>query len=87
MNKKWLFKHLRAQEPETLIELLDSAFETMNTNQRHDVFGRITVEIPPADVDGEKLLSDVEQFKKRSLAGYYYRNSEHQKMHNKSCQL
>lgn len=72
MNKKRLFEHLKKQEPERLIKLLDWAFDTMNTNQRHDVFGGVTIEIPPADVDGEKLLSDIEQFKKRSLAGYYY---------------
>lgn len=72
MNKKQLFEYLREQEPEKLVELLDRAFDTMNTNQRHDVFGRITIEIPPAHVDGEKLLSDIEQFKKHSLAGYYY---------------
>lgn len=72
MNKKRLFEHLREQKTEKLIELLDSAFDTMNTNQRHDVFGGITIEIPPTHVDGEKLLSDIEEFKKRSFAGYYY---------------
>ena len=60
MNKERLFEHLREQKIEKLIELLGSAFDTMNTNQRHDVFGRIAIEIPPAHVDGEKLLSDIE---------------------------
>ncbi len=72
MNKERLFEHLREQKSEKLIKLLETAFDIMNTNQRHDVFGVITIEIPPADLNGEKLLSDIEQFKKRSLAGHYY---------------
>jgi len=72
MNKKRLFEHLKNQEPSLLMDLLDSAYDEMSTNQRHDVFGKINQQIPPASVDGEKLLADIKLFYKNSLKGRYY---------------
>ncbi len=39
MNKKRLSEHLENQDQSTLLELLSSAFDEMDTDQRHDVFG------------------------------------------------
>ena len=44
----------------------------MDTNQRHDVFGKIIKDVPSSTVDGEDLLSTIEIFYKSSLAGHYY---------------
>ncbi|MBI9088303.1 MAG: hypothetical protein JEZ12_03745 [Desulfobacterium sp.] len=72
MNKDRLFDHLKTQEHSKLLELLSSAFEAMDTCQRHDVFGKLIKEIPPSPVDGEELLGDIEAFHSSSMAGYYY---------------
>ena len=72
MNKERLFEYLESQDQANLLELLISAFNTMDINQRHDVFGKIIKEVPPSPVDGEDLLSTIEAFYKSSLAGHYY---------------
>ena len=72
MNQERLFKHLEKQDSSTLLALLNAAFDTMDTNQRHDVFGKIIEEVSPSPVEGEELLGTIEQFHKSSLSGYYY---------------
>ncbi len=72
MNQERLFKYLEEQDSSTLLALLNLAFNTMDTNQRHDVFGKIIEEVPPSSVEGEKLLAAIEQFHKNSFSGYYY---------------
>ncbi|MCP3966594.1 MAG: hypothetical protein GY718_09620 [Lentisphaerae bacterium] len=72
MNKERLFEYLESKDRADLIGLLSSAFDTMDTNQRHDVFGKIIKDIPPSHVVGEELLSDIEVFYKSSMAGHYY---------------
>jgi hypothetical protein len=72
MNKERLLKYLGKQVPSTLLELLNSAFDAMDTNQRHDVFGKIIKEVLSSPVEGKKLLSTIKQFYKKSMAGHYY---------------
>ena len=72
MKKENLFNHLETQEQSTLLGLLIDAFESMDTNQRHEVFGKIIKEIPPSPVNGEMLLGDIEIFHSSSMAGHYY---------------
>jgi hypothetical protein len=38
MNKDRLFEYVATQKKAQLIELLESAFDAMDTEQRHDVF-------------------------------------------------
>jgi len=72
MNKKRLFKHLKTQSQSKLLEMLQLAFDTMNTSQRHDVFGETISEVPPSSVDGEEVLATIEEFYEKSVDGYYY---------------
>ena len=72
MNKKRLFKYIKTQNQSKLLELLSLAFDTMDTKQRHDVFGNAAEELPPSSVDGEEILNTIEQFYEKSMAGYYY---------------
>jgi hypothetical protein len=72
MNKNQLLSFLKAQEPRVLIDLLEAAYDQMNTDQRRDVFGKVIKKAKPPTVDGESLLEDVEQFQRDSLAGDYY---------------
>jgi len=72
MNKERLFEYVKTQNQSKLLELLSLAFDTMDTNQRHDVFGKTAKEVPPSSVDGEKILTTIEQFYEKSMAGYYY---------------
>ncbi len=72
MNKDRLFEYLETQKKAQLIELLESAFDVMDTEQRHDVFDEIIRDLPPATVDGEQLLADIEAFFKSSINGRYY---------------
>jgi hypothetical protein len=72
MNKKRLFEYVKTQNQSKLLELLSLAFDTMDTNQRHDVFGITAKEVPPSSVDGKEILTTIEQFYERSMAGYYY---------------
>ena len=65
MNKERLLKYLGKQVPSTLLELLNSAFDAMDTNQRHDVFGKIIKQVPSSPVEGKKLLSTIKQFYKK----------------------
>jgi hypothetical protein len=72
MNKKRIFEYVKTQNQSKLLELLSLAFDTMDTNQRHDVFGITAKEVPPSSVDGKEILTTIEQFYERSMAGYYY---------------
>ena len=72
MNKKRLFEYVKTQNQSKLLELLSLAFDTMDTNQRHVVFGITAKEVPQSSVDGKEILTTIEQFYERSMAGYYY---------------
>jgi hypothetical protein len=72
MNKDRLFEYLKTQDQATLLDLLNSAFDTIDTNQRHDVFGKIIEEVPPSPVEGKKLLSTIKEFDEKSMTGHYY---------------
>ncbi len=72
MNKDQLFSYLKKQNKSDLLDLLSLSFDTLETNQRHDVFGKILKEVPPSPVDGKKLLSTIKAFYKTSMAGHYY---------------
>lgn len=73
MKKDRLFDYLETQEKAQLIELLESAFDVMDTDQQHDVFDEIIIDDSPATVDGKQLLADIEVFFKSSVNGRYYK--------------
>ena len=72
MNKERLFDFLENQKSSFLLDLLNSAFDAMDTNQRHDVFGKVIDEVPISPVEGKKLLTIIKQFCKKSMSGHYY---------------
>jgi hypothetical protein len=72
MNKERLFEYVKTQNQSKLLEKLSLAFDTMDTNQRHEVFGKTAKEVPPSSLDGEKILTTIEQFYEKSMDGYYY---------------
>jgi hypothetical protein len=72
MDKTQLFQFLSTQAASSLLDLLSTAYDQMNIDQRRWVFGKLVDELPPAPVDGEVLLDEVELFQRESLAGIYY---------------
>ena len=72
MKKERLFGYIKKQKKSELLNLLSIAFDTLNTNQREDVFGRIAKKIPSMKVEGKELLAAIQEFYKKSTAGYYY---------------
>ena len=54
------------------MELLSIAFDTMDTNQRQDVFDKTAKEAPPSPVEGKEILATIKHFYEKSMAGYYY---------------
>jgi len=69
MNKERLFEYVKTQNQSKLLELLSLAFDTMDTNQRHDVFGKTAKEVPPSSVDGKEILTTIEQFYEKKIDG------------------
>lgn len=55
-----------------MLALLSAAYDQMEYDQRQVVFGNLVRSLPPAPVDGEVLLGEVESFQRESLAGLYY---------------
>lgn len=72
MNEKQLVNSLKKQTKSVLIELLQHAYNEMNTNQRRTVFGGIIKQIPKSNIDSKQLLKQIKNFQKDSLAGDYY---------------
>jgi hypothetical protein len=72
MNKERLFEYLKTQDQATLLDLLNLAFDTIDTNQRHAVFGKIIIEVPPSPVEGKKFQITIKEFYEKSMAGHYY---------------
>jgi hypothetical protein len=62
VNKKYLFDSLRQQGPSTLLRLLEAAFDTMTTDQRHEVFGGLKIDLNASQVSGKALLKEVQKF-------------------------
>src|SRR5262249_7782608 len=58
--------------PAVMIEVLQNAYHTMTTKQRHTVFGALVKQIPPSPVDGDQLQREIHTFHQASLAGAYY---------------
>ena len=71
MNKKHLFQQLQ-QDTAVLLNLLERAYDEMNTSQRRGVFGQFAQHLPPVVMDGKSVLKAVEAFQQESLAGKYY---------------
>lgn len=72
MHKNCLFKHLNTQSQTKLLEMLQLAFDTMSTSQRHEVFGEAISEVPASSIDGGEVLAAIEEFYEKSVDGYYY---------------
>ena len=72
MNKEEIFHYLAEQDVSILSELLQIAYDQMDTNQRRAVFGNIAKKIPSTEVDGTELLDEIKDFYSDSLAGQYY---------------
>jgi hypothetical protein len=72
MDKIRLFEFLSTEDSSALLGLLSVAYDEMEYDQRQAVFGRYVSKLPPAPVDGEALLDEVEQFRQESYAEVYY---------------
>ncbi len=72
MNESRLFEFLATCDPSALLSLLRAAYDAMDHDQRQAVFGRLVKAGPPAPVDSEALLDEVEEFRRASSAGEYY---------------
>lgn len=72
MNEEQLFKFLKEQPSNTLLDLLNKAYAVMNTNERRIVFGSVVEKIPLTSINSKELLNQVKAFYEDSLAGKYY---------------
>src|SRR6516225_8328804 len=72
MKKDRLFAFLDRQPVSSLLDYLEAAYEEMKTDQRERVFGQAADRAPRAAADGQLLLTEIEDFKRRSLAQEYY---------------
>lgn len=72
MNEDALFKVLKRQTKATLLELLDSAYYEMNTQQRRHIFGALMEESKPAKAIARDIKKESEEFYRESIAGIYY---------------
>jgi hypothetical protein len=72
MDKTQLLQFLSTQEATVLLDLLSVAYDEMSRDQQQVVFGRYVRALPPAPVEGEALLTEVEEFRRESLTGVYY---------------
>lgn len=55
-----------------MLDLLEVAFDTMTTNQRAKVFGKLKIDEESSRVDEKSLLKEVKKFYEDSLKGSYY---------------
>ena len=72
MDKEALFKHLKGKKKTVLLELLNSAFDEMKTEQKYSVFGDAIKKAKPLKINGNQTLRKVRQFYEDSLARRYY---------------
>jgi len=72
VNKEYVFDFLKEQGPSTLLRLLEAAFDTMTKNQRHEVFGRLKIDVETPQVNERAILKEVQKFHDDSLKGVYY---------------
>lgn len=72
MNKDRLLEFLKKQDSSVLIDLLDTAFDVLTTNQKHEVFDKLKIETKPSDIEEEELRDEIKIFYKESLNGAYY---------------
>lgn len=72
MDRNQLFESLAKEEHTVLLQLLGRAYKEMKIDQRRSVFGKYFSTLPPKPVEGEELLSVIEDFQQSSLAGEYY---------------
>lgn len=72
MDKTRLFHWLSQQDTSVLLDLLSAAYDEMKHDQRQAVFGHHDEALPPAPVNAETLMKDVEAFRQASLDGAYY---------------
>ncbi len=72
MNKKRLFEYLKSQDNSILLALLNLAYDAIDINQRHDVFGKIIMEMPSSPVNCKNLWQTIKTFYEKSMSGYYY---------------
>jgi hypothetical protein len=72
MDKNSLFFFLKKQDSVSLLSLLESAYDTMNTNQRRKVFGNLPLAADVPNIDEAQLLEKIKTFHDQSLKGVYY---------------
>ena len=72
MDKSSLFSFLKKQDSASLLSLLESAYDTMNTNQRRKVFGSLPLKKDAPKIDEARLLKKIKMFYEESLKGVYY---------------
>ena len=72
MDEATLFKALKRQTKATLLELLHSAYDETNTQQRRRIFGALMKESKPSRTIAQDVIKESEDFYQDSLTGMYY---------------
>ena len=72
MDEIELFKLLRRQTKDTLLDLLYEAYGELKTYQRNDVFGEIISKSKPKKVVAKTVIENIRAFHEESMSGVYY---------------
>lgn len=72
MDEEKLFGALRRKTKPVLLELLEAAYNEMDTRQRRCVFGNILKTAKPYKISGKKILEKISEFCESSIRGDYY---------------
>ena len=72
MDKQELFEFLKKQPKSALLDLLRDAFDAMTGKQQRAVFGDVVPRPVKTRKNVKKLLAEIEQFRRDSLAKNFY---------------
>ena len=72
MDEKALFKVLKRQTKATLLDLLQSAYDETNTQQRRHIFGDLMEQSKPSKIIAQNIIQAAEDFYQNSISGFYY---------------
>jgi hypothetical protein len=72
MDKDALFKGLKRQNKAVLLDLLQSAYDDMNSQQRRYVFSGMVEQLKPLKLIVKDVIQESKKFYRDSLSGLYY---------------
>ncbi len=73
IDKTALFDVLATQPPAVLLDILRRVYDQLDRHERQALFGQYIPKPPPAELRGDELMAEIEDFQRSSLAKRYYK--------------